>query len=154
MADGNRFKFEGDSYYLKSPAEMRALFAELPEACDNTLAIAERCNVSFTEGNGTYMPRFPCPEGETEDSWFLHEVEAGLHRRFPGGIPDEVRRQADFETSVIISMGFAGYFLVVADFINWPKSMAFVSDLAAAQVRARSPRTRCGLPILIPWPTD
>jgi DNA polymerase III subunit alpha len=92
MADGNRFKFEGDQHYLKSPAEMRALFAELPEACDNTLAIAERCNISFTEGNGTYMPRFPCPEGETEDSWFLHEVEAGLHRRYPGGIPDEVRR--------------------------------------------------------------
>src|SRR6478736_5093393 len=121
MADGNRFKLDGDSYYLKSPAEMRALFAELPEACDNTLMIAERCNVSFSEGNGTYMPRFPCPEGETEDSWFIHEVEAGLHRRYPGGIPDEVRKQADFETSVIISMGFAGYFLVVADFINWAK---------------------------------
>src|SRR5215211_1183066 len=121
MADGNRFKFEGDQHYLKSPAEMRALFAELPQACDNTLLIAERCKVSFTEGNGTYMPRFPCPDGETEDSWFLHEVQAGLHRRYPGGIPDEVRKQADFETNVIISMGFAGYFLVVADFINWAK---------------------------------
>ena len=108
MADGNRFKLEGDSYCLKSPAEMRALFAELPEACDNTLMIAERCNVSFSEGNGTYMPRFPCPDGETEDSWFVHEVEAGLRRRYPGGIPDEVRKQADFETNVIISMGFAG----------------------------------------------
>ena len=121
MADGNRFKFEGDNYYLKSPAEMRALFADLPEACDNTLAIAERCEVSFTEGNGTYMPRFPCPAGETEDSWFRHEVQAGLHRRYPVGIPDEVRKQADFEINVIISMGFAGYFLVVADFINWAK---------------------------------
>ena len=121
MADGNRFKFEGDSYYLKSPAEMRALFADLPEACDNTLAIAERCEVSFTEGNGTYMPRFPCPAGETEDSWFRHEVQAGLYRRYPVGIPDEVRKQADFEINVIISMGFAGYFLVVADFINWAK---------------------------------
>src|SRR5215208_3019086 len=80
MADGNRFRFEGDQHYLKSPVEMRALFTELPEACDNTLAIAERCNVSFTEGNGTYMPRYPCPEGETEDSWFVHEVEAGLQR--------------------------------------------------------------------------
>ena len=121
MADGNRFKFEGDSYYLKSPAEMRALFADLPEACDNTLAIAERCEVSFTEGNGTYMPRFPCPAGETEDSWFRHEVQAGLYRRYPVGIPEEVRKQADFEINVIISMGFAGYFLVVADFINWAK---------------------------------
>ena len=121
MAEGNRFKFEGESYYLKSPAEMRALFAELPEACDNTLAIAERCEVSFTEGNGTYMPRYPCPVGETENSWFVHEVEAGLQRRYPGGIPDTVRKQAEFETSVIISMGFAGYFLVVADFVNWAK---------------------------------
>jgi DNA polymerase III subunit alpha len=121
MADGNRFKFEGESYYLKSPAEMRALFADLPEACDSTLAIAERCDVSFTEGNGTYMPRFPCPEGQTEDSWFRHEVEAGLRRRYPTGISDAVRTQADFEISVITSMGFAGYFLVVADFVNWAK---------------------------------
>jgi DNA polymerase-3 subunit alpha len=121
MADGNRFKFEGDSYYLKSPAEMRALFAELPEACDNTLAIAERCEVSFTEGNGTYMPRYPCPEAETEDSWFRHEVEVGLQRRYPDGVPAAVRTQADFEINVITSMGFAGYFLVVADFVNWAK---------------------------------
>ena len=121
MADAGRFKFDGDGYYLKSPAEMRALFADLPEACDNTLAIAERCDVAFTEGNGTFMPRYPCPPGETEDSWFLREVEVGLARRYPGGIPPEVREQADFETKVIISMGFAGYFLVVADFINWAK---------------------------------
>jgi DNA polymerase-3 subunit alpha len=121
MADGNRFKFDGDSYYLKSPAEMRALFAELPQACDNTLAIAERCDVSFTEGNGTFMPRYPCPPGETEDSWFVKEVETGLARRYPNGIPDEVRAQAEFETQVIIAMGFPGYFLVVADFINWAK---------------------------------
>jgi DNA polymerase-3 subunit alpha len=121
MADATRFKFEGDGYYLKSPAEMRTLFADLPEACDNTLAIAERCEVSFTGGNGTYMPRYPCPPGETEESWFSHEVEVGLRRRYPAGIPDEVATQARFETGVIISMGFAGYFLVVADFINWAK---------------------------------
>ncbi|GAA3715667.1 DNA polymerase III subunit alpha [Microlunatus aurantiacus] len=121
MADTNRFKFDGDGYYLKSPAEMRALFAELPEACDNTLAIAERCDISFTEGAGTYMPRYPCPPGENEESWFVREVETGLQRRFPLGIPDDVRQQAKFETEVILSMGFAGYFLVVADFINWAK---------------------------------
>ncbi len=121
MADANRFKLEGGQYYLKSPAEMRQLFVELPEACDNTLAIAERCDVSFTEGNGTYMPRYPCPPGENEDSWFVKEVESGLRRRYPHGIPDEVRKQAEFETGVIIAMGFPGYFLVVADFINWAK---------------------------------
>ncbi len=121
MADANRFKLEGGQYYLKSPAEMRALFAELPEACDNTLAIAERCQVDFSEGNGTYMPRYPCPPGENEESWFIREVETGLRRRFPAGIPDEVRTQAEFECGVIVQMGFAGYFLVVADFINWAK---------------------------------
>ncbi len=121
MADANRFKLEGGQYYLKSPAEMRKLFAELPEACDNTLAIAERCDVSFTEGNGTFMPRYPCPPGETEESWFLREVERGLQNRYPGGISDAVRARADFECGIIASMGFCGYFLVVADFIQWAK---------------------------------
>src|SRR3954453_3081328 len=121
MADGNRVKFDGDNYYLKPPAELRELFAELPEACDNTLAIAERCDISFTEGTGTFMPRFPCPPGEDESSWFVKEVETGLRRRYPRGVPDQVRKQAEFETGVILSMGFAGYFLVVADFITWAK---------------------------------
>jgi DNA polymerase-3 subunit alpha len=121
MADANRFKFDGDTYYLKSPAEMRRLFAELPDACDNTLAIAERCDIAFTEGNGTFMPRYPCPPGENEESWFVHEVERGLQSRYPAGVPGEVRGRAEFETGVIISMGFAGYFLVVADFITWAK---------------------------------
>ncbi len=121
MADANRFKLEGDGYYLKSPAEMRALFAELPEACDNTLAIAERCNISFTEGEGRFMPRFGCPPGEDETSWFIKEVEVGLQARFPAGVPDAARRQADYEIEVIVGKGYPGYFLVVADFINWAK---------------------------------
>ncbi|HEX6874047.1 MAG TPA: DNA polymerase III subunit alpha [Nocardioidaceae bacterium] len=125
MADPKRFKFDGDSYYIKSPAEMRELWQDkygMREACDNTLLIAERCEVEFTEGNGTYMPRFPVPEGEDENSWFVKEVERGLHFRYPDGIPDRVRKQADFEVGVITQMGFPGYFLVVADFINWAKN--------------------------------
>jgi len=121
---GQRFAFSGDGYYIKSPAEMRALWVDkydLREACDNTLLIAERCDVSFTEGNGTYMPKFPCPPGEDENSWLVKEVEKGLAFRYPGGVPDEVRKQADFEVGVITQMGFPGYFLVVADFINWAK---------------------------------
>jgi DNA polymerase-3 subunit alpha len=99
---------------------MRQLFRDHPEACDNTLAIAERCDVQFnTQAN--YMPRFPVPEGENEQSWFVKEVEKGLHERYPAGIPDEVRAQADYEIGVISQMGFPGYFLVVADFINWSK---------------------------------
>ncbi len=121
---GQRFAFSGDGYYLKSAEEMRAIWVDkydLREACDNTLLIAERCEVSFTEGNGTFMPRFPCPEGENEDSWLVKEVEKGLQYRYPGGISDDVRQRADFEVGVITQMGFPGYFLVVADFINWAK---------------------------------
>jgi DNA polymerase-3 subunit alpha len=121
---GQRFAFSGDGYYVKSPAEMRALWVDrynLREACDNTLLIAERCDVSFTEGNGTFMPRFPCPPGEDENSWLVKEVEKGLRFRYPNGVPDKVRKQAEFEVGVITSMGFPGYFLVVADFINWAK---------------------------------
>src|SRR4051794_5498898 len=121
LADPKRFKFDADEFYLKSPAEMRQVWRELPEACDNTLLIAERCEVSFTEGEGQYMPRFPCPEGENEESWFVKEVESGLHRRYPQGVPDDVRKQAAYELEVITSKGYAGYFLVVADFINWAK---------------------------------
>ena len=120
MSDPKRFKFDGDGYYVKSAAEMRDLWRDLPEACDNTLLIAERCDVTFNE-NANYMPRFPLPEGEDENSWFVKEVEKGLRYRYPDGIPDDVRRQAEFETGVITSMGFPGYFLVVADFINWAK---------------------------------
>ncbi|GAA1539818.1 DNA polymerase III, alpha subunit [Brevibacterium sandarakinum] len=117
---GSRFAFSGSGYYLKSAAEMRALFSEFPEACDNTLEIAEKCEVSF-DTSANYMPKFPCPPGEDETSWLVKEVQTGLEYRYPGGIPDDVRKQADYELDIIISMGFPGYFLVVADFINWSK---------------------------------
>jgi DNA polymerase-3 subunit alpha len=120
LDDPKRFKFEGDGYYVKTPAEMRQVFRDHPESCDNTLLIAERCEVEFNTA-ANYMPRFPVPQGETEDSWFIKEVEAGLHDRYPTGIPDDVRKQAQYETGVITQMGFPGYFLVVADFINWAK---------------------------------
>ncbi|WP_373270182.1 DNA polymerase III subunit alpha [Leifsonia sp. NCR5] len=120
LDDPNRFKFDADEFYLKSAEEMRQLFRDHPEACDNTLAIAERCDVKF-DTSANYMPRFPVPEGETEQSWFVKEVEKGLHERYPEGITEEVRKQADYEIGVISQMGFPGYFLVVADFINWSK---------------------------------
>lgn len=122
LMDPNRFKFDADDFYLKSPAEMRHTWRELPEACDNTLLIAEMCDISFTEGEGRYMPRFPCPPGESEESWFVKEVQKGLVERFPGGVPDYATKQAKFETDVIVSKGYPGYFLVVADFINWAKA--------------------------------
>lgn len=120
LTDPKRFKFDADNFYLRSAEEMYALFGDIPGACENTLEIAERCNVEFnTKAN--YMPNFPVPEGENEESWFVKEVEKGLHYRFPHGVPDTVRKQAEYEVGVITSMGFPGYFLVVADFINWAK---------------------------------
>ncbi len=120
MDDPNRFRLEGDEYYLKSAAEMRAVFREHPDAADNTLLIAERCEIGFDKRD--LMPRFPVPEGETEATWFAKEVAAGMARRFPKGVDDAHRAQADYEVSVITQMGFPGYFLVVADFIAWAKS--------------------------------
>ncbi|SEA73412.1 DNA polymerase III subunit alpha [Leifsonia sp. 21MFCrub1.1] len=120
LDDPNRFKFDADEFYLKTPEQMRQLFRDYPDACDNTLAIAERCDVKFDTA-ANYMPRFPVPEGETEQTWFVKEVEKGLEQRYPNGITPEVRKQADYEIGVISQMGFPGYFLVVADFINWSK---------------------------------
>jgi DNA polymerase-3 subunit alpha len=118
--DPKRFKFDGDGYYVKSPAEMRQVFRDNPDACDNTLLIAERCNVEF-DTSANYMPRYPVPQGETEESWFIKEVEKGLQERYPNGVPAQARARADYETGIIAQMKFPGYFLVVADFINWAK---------------------------------
>ena len=120
LADPDRFKFDTDQFYVWSAEEMRRTWAELPEACDNTLLIAEQCEVEFNT-NANYMPRFPVPAGEDEQSWFIKAVETGLQRRYAGAVPDDVRAQAEYETGVITQLGFSGYFLVVADFINWAK---------------------------------
>ncbi len=121
MDDPKRFRFDARDFYLKSSQEMRELWSELPEACDNTLLIAERCNVEFAEG-ANLMPQSPVPEGESEESWLVKEVEIGLHRRFGDTIPDNVRAQATYEVGVICQMGFPGYFLVVADLVRYAKT--------------------------------
>lgn len=123
LSDPDRFKFDGEGYYIRSSEDMRGLWAELPEACDNTLLIAERCDVKFhtTADGASYMPKFDVPPGEDETSWFIKEVERGLNVRFPNGVPDHVRKQAEYESDVIIQMGFPGYFLTVSDYILWAK---------------------------------
>ncbi|MDR1824938.1 MAG: DNA polymerase III subunit alpha [Bifidobacteriaceae bacterium] len=122
LADPTRFHFDADDFYLKSSEEMRHVWRDHPEACDATLAIAERCEVAFAESPGKYMPRFDVPAGEDEVSWFIKEVQRGLARRFPDGVPAAVAQQAAYEEDVIATKGYAGYYLVVADFINWAKS--------------------------------
>jgi DNA polymerase-3 subunit alpha len=120
LDDPNRFKFDADEFYLKSASQMRHLFRDHPEACDNTLLIAERCEVSFEHRD--LMPRFPVPAGETEATWFEKEVNLGMLRRFNDAPSEEHLAQAKYEVDVIKQMGFPGYFLVVADFIAWAKS--------------------------------
>jgi DNA polymerase-3 subunit alpha len=125
LSDTNRLKFDGGGYYIKSAAEMRKIWAEdfaMPEACDNTLAIAERCNVEFTESTGGYMARADVPDGETEDSWFRKEVWRGIEARYPGErLTQEVRDRVEMELAIISQKGYCGYYLVVADFIGWSK---------------------------------
>lgn len=124
LADPNRFKFDSNDFYIKSPAEMRSTWEHrhgLKEACDNTLLIAERCGVEFTESNGGYMARADVPPGETEESWFAKEVWRGIEERYGTDFPDEVRQRTELELSVIEHKGYCGYYLVVADFINWAK---------------------------------
>jgi DNA polymerase-3 subunit alpha len=121
MADPARFRFEGTGFYLKSPAEMRALRSDddWQAGCDNTLLVAERAEARFTKSN--LMPVFPLPDGETEESWMRQEVWRGMDWRFPDGYDEQRRKQAEYEMGVIETMGFCSYFLVVADFIMWAK---------------------------------
>jgi DNA polymerase-3 subunit alpha len=122
LADPKRFKFDNDEFYLKSPAQMRELFKDLPEACDNTLLIAERCNVKLREDENL-MPAFAVPQGETEDSWLRKESERGLITRFGDRATDEHRTRLNYELDVMIKMGFPGYFLVVADLVTHAKKV-------------------------------
>jgi DNA polymerase-3 subunit alpha len=121
--DPNRFKFNGSGYYLKTAAQMRELFAELPEACDNTLLIAERIG-SYDEvfDLKDEMPQYPdVPEGETQESWLRREVVKGLAMRYGDPIPAEVTERFETEMKVIGPMGFSSYFLVVADICRYAR---------------------------------
>ncbi|MFI5755288.1 DNA polymerase III subunit alpha [Streptomyces sp. NPDC051569] len=115
--DPKRFRFNGAGYYLKTAAQMRELFSELPEACDNTLLIAERIE-SYKEvfDPEDEMPQFPdVPEGETQESWLRREIVKGIEYRFGGNPSQEVLDRIETEMKVIGPMGFSSYFLVVAD---------------------------------------
>lgn len=123
VADPNRFRFDGNGYFVKSADQMRAVDSSeaWQEGCRTTLLVAEKVDI---EGMFTFknlMPRFPIPDGYTEEEYFRHVAYEGLHARFPDGIPETHVKQAEYELGVIIQMGFPAYFLVVADFIQWSK---------------------------------
>jgi DNA polymerase-3 subunit alpha len=114
LADPKRFKFDNSEFYVKTAAQMRELFKEIPEACDNTLLIAERCNVTLREGENL-LPQFEVPVGQTEDSWLRALSHEGLKKRLGDRSTPEHVARLDYELDVMIKMGFPGYFLVVAD---------------------------------------
>ena len=117
LADPKRFKFENSEFYLKSAKQMRELFKEFPESCDNTLLIAERCNTTMREGENL-LPQFPVPNNESEDSWLIKQANLGLSKKMGGKVPIEYQERLNFELDVMIKMGFPGYFLVVSDLCN------------------------------------
>jgi DNA polymerase-3 subunit alpha len=126
--DPNRFKFHGTEHYVKSAVEMRDLFSELPEACDNTLWIAERTSVEIELGRSS-LPRFPLPEGfegaTYEDGaagYLRHLTLEGAHERYGQALPAAVVDRLEFELRVISEMGFSAYFLVVWDLIAYARS--------------------------------
>ncbi|WP_327682214.1 DNA polymerase III subunit alpha [Kitasatospora sp. NBC_00458] len=120
--DPNRFKFQGTGYYIKTAAEMRELFRELPEACDNTLAIAERIEPYDEVFNYVdRMPQFDVPEGETQASFLRKKIAIGLKARYGDSPSQEVLDRVELEMGVISPMGFDAYFLVVADICQYAR---------------------------------
>lgn len=129
LADSRRPKHFTESQYFKTQAEMQTLFADMPEALTNSVEIAKRCNLSLTLGKN-YLPDFPTPNQESLDVFLVQQSELGLEARLSSLYPDEAIRaqkresyekRLAFECQIINQMGFAGYFLIVADFINWAK---------------------------------
>jgi len=119
QTDTNRLKFDTEEFYLKSGEEMRAVFAGLPQACDATLAIAEACELELTFGE-MHLPRFDPPDGKSRDGYLRELVYAGAAERY-GPIAGDLRQRIETELSVIGSMGFAGYFLIVWDLIRFAR---------------------------------
>ena len=117
--DTNRMKFANDEFYMKTEEEMREALAEFPEACDNTVEVAEKCNVELERDN--ILPKFPLPEGETEVSWFRKRVQEGLVWRYGDPVPKDAQERADYEMGIIIQQGFPAYFLIVQEYIEWAR---------------------------------
>ncbi|NTV11758.1 MAG: DNA polymerase III subunit alpha, partial [Zoogloea sp.] len=129
LADKRRPKDFTEEQYFKTQDEMCELFADLPEALENAVEIARRCSLSVLLGKN-FLPQFPTPEGMTLDDFLVQEARSGLEARLKELYPNEVEREKErpryedrlkFELDTIIQMGFPGYFLIVADFINWAK---------------------------------
>ena len=118
--DINRMRFETQEFYLKSEEELRSLFPGCDEAFENTVKIAERCNVEFTF-HEYHLPAYPVPEGYTNEEYFRKLCYEGFQERYPDA-PEEYRERMEYEIKVISSMGYVNYYLIVWDFIHYAKS--------------------------------
>lgn len=118
--DPGRMKFSSDQFYYKSPDEMIKLFSYIPEACKNTLAIAEKTNITI-DFNQLYLPHYPVPEGETPKTYLEKLCQQGLKSRY-GDVKEIHEKRLSYELGIINKMGFASYFLIVWDFIKYAKA--------------------------------
>ncbi len=119
MQDANRFKFSGDQFFVKTAEEMYAIFREMPESCAETMAVAERCNVTIPF-HQKLLPKFHPEDGSTEDEYLRTRTLIGLRERYGEPTPEHLDR-ADMELTCIRNMGFSSYFLVVWDFIHYAR---------------------------------
>ena len=122
MTDSDRMSFSTNDFYIKSPEEMEEYFANVPQALENTVKIAEKCNVEFEFGN-TILPNYDVPpEFETHYDYLRKLSKDGMQKRYGDSIPKEIQEREEYELSVIKTMGYVDYFLIVWDYINWAKS--------------------------------
>ena len=121
----NRLRFETDEFYLKTAAEMELLFKDVPEALTNSKRIADMTDLQITFGE-LRLPHFPVPDGYTVETWLREECERGLRQRY-GTVTEELQERLDYELGVIISMGYAAYFLIVADFVRYAREQGIAT---------------------------
>ena len=132
VTDINRLRYHGDQFYLKTPAEMETLFGDFPQALQNTVAIADRCDVDLSTDNIHHLPNFEVPEPFTLDEYFTHVVRKGFKERQQrlnellnrGSLShplSEYEKRLDYEIGMIQRMGYSGYFLIVWDFIRYAR---------------------------------
>ena len=126
LNDPDRMAFPNQEFYMKTEEEMREAMRDFPEACDTTVEIAEKCNVELERDS--ILPRFPLPEGETEESWFRKQCEKGLIFRYGDentksiqDLPKEIVDRYEHEAGIILQQGFPAYFLIVQEYIQWAK---------------------------------
>lgn len=146
--DPNRMRMQGSEFYMKSEDEMRAMFPYCPEACDNTVELAEKCDVEL-DWDSIILPNYPLLDpGETHESQFRRECEEGLAKRYGedwdgkeiAGV--DIRERFEFEYKVICDKGFAAYFLIVAEYVRWAKQNGIGVARAVARLRAHWSHTR------------